>query len=238
MSTDDFFETFFPSDFWPNITRRSFPPDEQSMFADEDTFRILIERFMPSTIIEIGSWKGHSANFMADTCKRVGIHQPRILCIDTFLGSVEHWHVPEARAELFREFGRPTLLERFLGNTIARENDNVLFPLTLDSSSAAALLAVWQFKADMIFVDAGHDPGSVTGDLVRFLPLLSDRGVMFGDDYQYEPLANAVHTFAVENGFQVLVSSRKWAFLTPGMIDRFLAPSFTLRVSRQGWIHP
>lgn len=237
MPTNDFFDNFFAADFWTTIKRRSFPTDHHSMFGDEETFRLLIERFRPSTIIEVGSWKGHSANFMADLCKRGGI-QARILCIDTFLGAVEHWHLPDARPQLFREFGRPTIFERFLGNTIARGNEAIIFPLTLDSTNAAALLALWQVKADLIYVDAAHDAASVAADLTRFHPLLSENGVMFGDDYQFEPLADAVHAFAAEHAFHVLVSSRKWLLVTPGMIASLFAPSFAMRVSREGWVHP
>jgi capsular polysaccharide biosynthesis protein/predicted O-methyltransferase YrrM len=237
MSNDDFFETFFPSTFWPAIRERNFPVDDHSMFGDEDTFKVLVERFRPSTIIEVGSWKGHSANFIADQCKLAGI-PARILCIDTFLGSVEHWHLPEARVQLFRESGRPTILERFLGNTIASGNDGIVFPLTLDSNNAAQLLAQWEFRADMIFIDAAHDPVGVTADLTAFYPLLAEGGVMFGDDYQYEPLANAVHEFASLHQLHVLVSARKWAFASPGNFEAFFGQPFELRSSRAGWIHP
>jgi hypothetical protein len=57
--------------------------------------------------------EGHSANYMADVCRREGL-KTKIVCVDTFNGSEEHWSYPPLREQLFLKNGRPTILERFM----------------------------------------------------------------------------------------------------------------------------
>ena len=126
MSNDGFFGTFFPQGFWDELGRGSYSTSNHSLCTDGSVFSYLIGRFRPETIIEVGSWHGHSANIMADASRELDL-SARILCVDTFMGSVEHWGDPSYRAELRREGGRPTIYERFVGNTLARGNENILF---------------------------------------------------------------------------------------------------------------
>ncbi len=88
MSNASFFEALFPQ-FWETLDRSGLTEDSNSMFGDSLVFEWIIETVMPRDIIDVGSWKGHSANFMADVCGRVGV-TPRIVCVDTFLGGPEH----------------------------------------------------------------------------------------------------------------------------------------------------
>ncbi|NEU14090.1 class I SAM-dependent methyltransferase [Methylobacterium sp. BTF04] len=232
-----FFDQFFPGDFWSSLDRSRFVEEDHSMFGDEHIFEFLIRTMRPQEIVEIGSWKGHSANYMMDLCKKNNI-DARVVCIDTFLGGPEHWVLPGGLETLHRELGRPTILERFLGNTLARGNAGKIFPLTSDSYAASEILRLTDFKADLIFVDAGHDPVSVRNDIMRYYPRLSETGVMFGDDYQYEPLADTVHACARELGVQVLVSARKWVFANEALMRRITVPDVQVRQSFEGWVHP
>jgi capsular polysaccharide biosynthesis protein len=233
-----FFETFFPNGYWQELAGNTYRTSDHSLCTDGPVFSYLIERTRPQTIIEVGSWHGHSANAMADACRVLGL-TTRILCIDTFLGSVEHWVDPSYRAALHREGGRPTIYERFIGNTIGRGNRNIVFPLPIDSVNAALLLANFRFDADLIYLDASHDYDSVTSDITRFSALLSPNGLIFGDDYQYVPVAKAVHAFAEARGLSVFVSSLKWILAGPTVTATLLAsPGYEQRISRDGWVHP
>ena len=233
---DEFFNQIFP-DFWDRIDKAKLQVDGQSMFADEFVFEWLIRTVKPRDLIEIGSWKGHSANFMIDQCRKYGL-ESRIVCVDTFLGGPEHWLLPGMLETLYRENGRPTILERFLGNTVDRGNAGRVFPLTADSFCAAQIFSTLQFKADLIFVDGAHNPEAVRSDIMYYAPLLSETGVMFGDDYQFAPLAETVHQCARELGVQVLVSSRKWIFLNESLLRQLSLPDAQIRQSFEGWIHP
>ena len=100
------------------------------------------------------------------------------------------------------------------------------------------MLKAYDVKADLIFIDAAHGYKDVVAAIESYLPLLSERGVIFGDDYQFEPLANAVHDMAAKHGFPVLVAKRKWMFLSPGVVTSLMPEGFALRASWEGWVHP
>jgi len=237
MSNNDFYELCFPPDYWEKIDRSSLIEDPHSMFGDSETFDWLIRATKPDSIIEVGSWKGHSANFMADICRSID-KIPKILCIDTFLGAVEHWCLPGEIKNLHLKNGRPTILERFQANTIARKNQDIIFPFPIDSDNAAQVLSHYDFKADLIFIDAAHDYDDVTKDIVNYWKLLAENGVFFGDDYQYEPLRRAVHDCATQLGVQVIVSQRKWMFFNQGLANCVFPHGYSLRLSPENWVHP
>lgn len=236
MSNRDFYDAIFPN-FWQDVDRSSLVEDANSMFADAETFAWLIKTVRPKQIIEIGSWKGHSANYVIDMCRENDI-DARIVCVDTFLGGPEHWLLPGAIETLHRKNGQPTILNGFLANTIARKNVDRVFPFCLDSTAASFVFAHFDFKADMIFVDAAHDYDAVVRDVMNYYPLLSEIGVMFGDDYQHKPLADAVHDCAKNLGLEVLVHSRKWILMNEALVRKCTLENIQLRKSFEGWIHP
>lgn len=236
MRNLEFYNAIFP-DFWQSIVRPELVEDSHSMFGDAEVFKWIIQCVRPGEIIEIGSWKGHSANYMIDACKESGLIS-RIVCVDTFLGGPEHWLLKGMIETLHRKNGQPTILNNFLANTIARGNAGQVFPLCLDSGAAAKVLQRFDFKADLIFVDGAHDFDDVTRDIMKYYPFLSKDGVMFGDDYQHKPLADAVHQCAEALGVQVLVFKRKWIYLNEALLQRFTLPGIQLRKSFEGWVHP
>lgn len=216
MPLADFFQQYFPPTYWPELDRSRLTTDDQSFFGSPDVFRWIIGAVRPELIVEVGSWKGHSANFMADVCRELGLNT-RIVCVDTFLGSQEHWKFPHLQADLHIQNGRPTVLERFQGNTLAHGNQDHVFPLPIDATSAAGVLAWHQVKADLIFIDAGHEYTSVAQDIRNYRPLLSERGVLFGDDYNWEETGRAVHDCAREFGEQVVTAEWKWVYAAPAL---------------------
>lgn len=213
MPNADLFANLFPPDYWDKIDRSVLVEDSHSFFGDGEVFDWIIKETRPELIVEIGSWKGHSANYMADACRREGL-KTKIVCVDTFSGSSEHWHDPGMRQELFLKNGRPTILERFMGNTVARGNTDYIFPLPVDGATAADLFRAYEAKADLIFVDAGHQYEMVLNDIRAWWPHLSERGVMFGDDYQMWMVGWASHAFANEKNIPVMTALRKWVYLT------------------------
>jgi hypothetical protein len=211
--SESFFSQIFPVSPWEGVGQR--PTDDNSFHGDPEVFSMLIEAIRPKLIIEVGSWKGHSANHMADMARKLDL-TVRIICVDTWLGSVEHWAKEKWRPDLHIEHGRPTIWERFQGNTMARGNQNLIYPLPMPSSQASALMRRFGVAADLIYIDGAHDYSSVRADLSGFFPLLAPEGVMFGDDYPHEPVRQAVHDFAAESGVAVMASGRrKWILDTP-----------------------
>jgi predicted O-methyltransferase YrrM len=236
MSNSSFFDTLF-KDFWLNVDRSCTAEDPQSMFGDHEVFDWIVGVVRPELIIEIGSWKGHSANHMADICKVAGL-DTKIVCVDTFLGGPEHWLMPGLLETLHRRNGQPTIINAFLGNTIARGNEERIFPLTVDSGTGAQILEHFGVKADLIFVDAAHAYQEVINDITNYAPILSDHGVMFGDDYQFVQVAEAVHHCAELLKVQTIVSARKWIYVNEALLRHFGMANFQLRHSFEGWVHP
>jgi hypothetical protein len=216
MPVAEFFNQYFAPEYWPGLDRSRLTTDDQSFFGSPDVFRWIIGAVRPELIIEVGSWKGHSANFMADVCREMGLNT-RIICVDTFLGSAEHWAHAHLNPDLHIRNGRPTILERFQGNTLARGNQDKVFPLPLDSSSAWGVLHWHQIKADLIFIDAGHEYRSVAQDIRIYRDLRREGGVLFGDDYNWEETGRAVHDCAVELGETVVTAEWKWAYAAPAL---------------------
>ena len=236
MRNDDFYDTLFPS-YWRDLNRSNLVADEHSMFGDAQVFDWLVRTVKPREIIEVGSWKGHSANYVMDLCRAQNLDS-RMVCVDTFLGGPEHWVLPGLLETMRRVNGRPSILEAFLGNTIARGNEGHIYPLCADSYAGAEILNYFKFEADLIFVDAGHDRVSVRRDIMGYFSRLSADGVMFGDDYQLPELAETVHECARELGMSVLVSARKWIFVNDALMRKLTLPDVQMRTSHAGWLHP
>ncbi|MFM6418929.1 hypothetical protein, partial [Planktothrix sp.] len=87
--------------------------DSHNFLTEVDVLRDLIQIIQPKIIIEVGSWKGHSAIKMAETLHNLNLYSSRVLCVDTWLGSLEHWQNENWRKELYLEHGYPTLYEKF-----------------------------------------------------------------------------------------------------------------------------
>lgn len=156
----------------------------------------------PGVVLELGVWKGASTIFMAKRMKERGAGGV-VLAVDTWLGSSEHRLNPEWRGWLGLESGLPTLYRMFLANVVAAGVQDYVVPLPLDSINAAQVVSALGIRPDAMHVDAGHDYRSVKADLETWWPLLSERGVLIGDDYDpsgasWPGVKEAVDEFARE----------------------------------------
>jgi predicted O-methyltransferase YrrM len=177
---------------------RGFSPMPESITGWGGTariFEILIKQVRPRIIVEVGTWKGQSAITMAEACRT---HQLdcAIICVDTWLGSEEHFLA--CPAELTRVNGYPRLYYQFLSNVVHRNVQDLIVPLPTTSLTAAKLLSQLGIEADLIYIDADHQYEAVMADLNAFLPLLSKSGVMFGHDYYFESVQQALSDFCAE----------------------------------------
>lgn len=166
--------------------------DLQGWASDSPVFDFVIQNFKPARIIEVGSWKGRSAINMAKICKKMGLDS-EILCIDTWLGSVEHWTHEDENLPIskFRN-GRPIIYDQFLSNVIHSEMTNFITPFPIDSINGALTLQKLGIKADLIYIDAGHEYDSVKADLLYYSKLVAEGGLLLGDDWFHPPIKKAV----------------------------------------------
>lgn len=170
--------------------------DLQGWASTEAVFKNLIDIVKPSLIIEVGSWKGASAVHMANLAK---VHNPNveIVCVDTWLGSVEHWD--QMSNTINFKHGRLDIYEQFLSNVVRKELQNTITPFPIDSSNAYEWFKKKGIKADLIYIDAGHEYAAVRADLIAYSEILKDGGYLLGDDFQHEPVKVAAYdTFTKE----------------------------------------
>jgi SAM-dependent methyltransferase len=168
------------------------PVDEQGWSSTSPVFEEVIAELKPKLIVEVGSWKGCSAIFMAQTCLKY-YDNFEIVCIDTFLGSVEHWTGDQSLLFKGIKNGRPAIYEQFLSNVIYYELEKYITPLPVDSVNGHEILKHHQVQADLIYIDAGHDYISVRVDLNNYTQDLRQGGYLLGDDWFHEPIKDAVY---------------------------------------------
>jgi predicted O-methyltransferase YrrM len=150
-----------------------------------------LDQFKPESIVEVGSWLGASALFMAGQTKSP------IICVDTFLASNELlWREGKVK-NLLENFD--SLYNQFCANITNADLNNQISPLTMTSSAAAELFSKQGVKVDMVYIDAGHREREVYADLQDWWPLTNK--VIVGDDYNsaWPGVVAAADRFAAEN---------------------------------------
>lgn len=166
--------------------------DIQGWASTSDAFQYCIDAINPKLIIEVGTWKGCSAVFMSKLLLEK-YDDFEIVCVDTFLGSWEHWTtMPEFLPHSQRIRGRAHIYEQFLSNIMRTGLQNHLTPFPIDSVNGAHCFKQWNVQADMIYVDAGHDYDSVFADLSLYKELVRPGGYLLGDDWFHGPIKQAV----------------------------------------------
>lgn len=174
------------------------PPDLQGWASTSEVFEEVIRKINPRLIVEVGTWKGGSAVHMAKTCLKY-YDDFEIVCIDTFLGSYEHWL--DHKGLLFKNIknGRPSIYEQFLSNVVHNDLQKYITPLPVDSINGHEILSRIGVQADLIYIDAGHDYTSVRLDLSHYSYHLKPGGYLIGDDWFHDPIKNAAwDTFGKE----------------------------------------
>ena len=172
----------------------------------------LVRVVRPSLIIEVGSWMGLSAATLARSSIAAGLEDTAVICIDTWLGSKEHWRDPALRHCLELENGYPTFYKRFLSNMVLAGVSEKIVPLPMPSAIAASYLKELGIQPDLLYVDGSHDEKDVYDDLMTFWEMLSPDGVMFGDDWPWESVANGVKAFSAEVGVPYQIDDINWIF--------------------------
>lgn len=210
-------EGLHATDPYENFPIAGYQPDFQGWGSDNPIFEAVISQLRPGRVVEVGSWKGASAIHMAGLMRKHSA-PGKILCVDTWLGTVTTWLEPVGGNAMPMKHGRPALYEQFLANVIHSENTKTIIPFPVDSITAAHFLAAKKLEADAIYIDASHDYEHVTSDLEAWWPILRAGGVMFGDDYHLHwiGVVRAVHDFADRAGVAVYTQFRdKWFIQKP-----------------------
>lgn len=197
----------------------SYTLDLQGWGSQAAIFEQIMSKLRPSKMIEVGSWKGASAIHIANLAKSLGIQDFVLLCVDTWLGSPEHWSIrddADFMPSLKLLNGYPQLYRQFLANVVLSGHSDCIVPFPISSDGAAQFLRTKSVVFDAAYIDAGHEYRSVRNDLEAFWPLVRPGGVMFGDDFVagWHGVVRAVSEFADSGGFQLyLAGEGKWVII-------------------------
>lgn len=158
------------------------PFDDHGWFGNASQLNSIITAKSPKIAIEVGSWLGCSARFIASQLPEDGI----LYAIDTWSGSTnEEQHMQDPRL--------PYLYQLFLSNVKHAQLTHKIVPVRMSSLEASQALNV---KADLIYIDASHDTESVTQDIMAWYKHLNETGTLCGDDWGHEPVRIAVYNCA------------------------------------------
>ena len=141
-----------------------------------------IEQLRPTSIVEVGVWKGASIIHMAKECKRLGL-DTKLYAIDTWLGcdilrTCHEW-VPSLRME----HNRPNVWQTFYSNCVNEGVADMIVPLHMDSRSGLRYIKRIGFKVDLYHQDGTHQQGDVYQDLELGYAILRKGGHIIVDDY-------------------------------------------------------
>ncbi|MDP2014566.1 MAG: class I SAM-dependent methyltransferase, partial [Actinomycetota bacterium] len=208
MNPADLWETTAPTDDgpWPVVEAR-----EHQLFSD------VIEVLRPKVLVEFGSWEGASALAWAREARDRNI-ETKIICIDTWLGSPEHWRnaLPDtewSQDHLRLSQGEPTLINTFRNAVLVQGFGSKISPLRATSECGSEYLRAQGIQADAVYVDANHDHYAVANDLRFARSILSARGIIAGDDWAHPPIKRAVLEFALRVHHDILVAPGRVNFV-------------------------
>jgi len=195
---------------------RVLPEDREGWGSTHPIFDQVIRTQRPNLIIEVGTWKGGSALHMAE-CMTAADIDGEIVCVDSFLGSPEHWIMPQLKSSMMMVNGRPRLYEQFLSNVNNAGLQKLITPFPAPANVAAQVLRHRRVQADLIYIDGAHDYASVRADLKAFWPLVRPGGTMIGDDFltAWPGVVRAASEFAEQRGVPLGQSHGKWVLVKP-----------------------
>lgn len=154
-------------------------------FNFPEFYKQMVERFPSGRFLELGTWQGKSAAYLAVEIINSG--KPIILdCVDHFRGSAAEQdtsHTLAARTSI-RDIAVRNLepFWRTESNTNPSARlDNVLRIIEADAHELEYVLD--DATLDFVFIDAGHEYEEVKADIACLLPKVKPGGVLAGHDY-------------------------------------------------------
>jgi predicted O-methyltransferase YrrM len=173
--------------------------DSENWFTYPKLYAEMVARFPTgSHFVEVGTWKGTSACFMAVEIINSG-KDIRFDCVDTW----DFVEVETISSELYKD-----LYNVFLKNIAPVCNQ--ITPVREISWQAAELYA--DRSLDFVFIDASHNYESVSKDISAWFPKLKKTGIIAGHDYMdYFPgVVRAVNEFFHEHVHKIRKQETCW----------------------------
>jgi SAM-dependent methyltransferase len=199
---------------YENFDQQQYPGDLQGWGSDDPVLVDAVRLLCPLRVCEVGSWKGKSAIKMATTAKHLGL-DTEIVCVDTWLGSPEHWVTNDHKIyeSLRIKNGMPQIYFTFLANVVRAGLTDFITPFPMTSDNAAIIFAKLGVRFDLVYVDAAHEYGPAKRDFAQYFDLLAEDGLLIADDYRHwAGVTRAADEFAAERGLRRIAVPGKVVF--------------------------
>lgn len=170
----------------------------EDWFTYPNLYKTIVEKFDNAKFVEVGSWKGRSAVFMAveilNSNKNIEFY-----CVDTWKGSSEHIGMDVLNND--------NLYKEFLKNI--EPVSHIIKPIRMTSEEASS--AFENKSLDFVFIDAAHDYNSVTNDINCWYPKVKNGGIIAGHDYGTWPeVTSAANDWSNKNNKQIFSQECCW----------------------------
>lgn len=169
----------------------------QGWFSFYHLYTEMVEKYDNAIFLEIGTWKGKSAAYMATEIANSG-KNIKFYCVDTWEGSAEHLDPKNCYYEPLLKT-KDGLYAHFLKNIEHLKN----YIIPIRKSSIEATENFKNNSLDFIYIDASHDYENVKKDLNAWFPKLKKGGTLAGHDYPtYSGVRKAVDEFVKEKNLK------------------------------------
>lgn len=206
-------EAIHGGDIYQGFHFQNHPNAPSGWGGNSPAFAEILRTTKPKLILEVGTWKGASALHMASLLDALDLSDTRILCIDTWLGALE-FRADLTDKERFQALachhGYPTVYYQFLANVCHAGQQHRIIPFPFPSTTAALWLLRTDIRAELIYIDGSHEEDDVYQDLIDYAALLVPNGTLFGDDWAWTGVRNAVTRFAREHQKSITHIHDKW----------------------------
>lgn len=171
-------------------------------YPHEEEMEKLVQQHNVRIAVELGSWLGRSA-----------CHIAKILPEDGRLYAVDRWRF--IGQDVIRHADlKETFYEQFLSNVIHAKLAHKIVPLRMETAEGSLWLKKNNIRADLIYVDADHTADGVYHDLANYYELLSENGVICGDDWNLQvrgkyPIRIGVTLFAKRMNLRIFVKNER-----------------------------
>jgi len=185
-------------------------------------------------IVEVGSWQGKSAIYLATQIKAMG-KRAHVHCVDSFDGGTDK--VLNSRIE---EIGGSNAVFDILQRNIRKAQVHYMMT-THASTSVEAAKYFPDNSLSAVFIDADHSYDAVMSDLETWYPKVKPGGMLAGHDFDFdsqvsrEGVIPAVLDFFQGMSLEVMPSGRVWKHICYKDGDPQFPDSVNPRRRRRLW---
>ncbi len=163
------------------------PFNHFGMYFNGEYVKKLFELNTIVTAVEIGSYFGVSTRHIAS-----------LLPVDSKLYAIDTWEYFNGQ------------YEQFLSNIVIAGLSHKVVPMKQRSDNAIKFFNQFDKKFDFIYIDGDHETAGVLSDLENYFPILTQTGIICGDDWLLRTVRAAVEQFAQKYDLTVYGDCNFW----------------------------